>query len=191
MATPDDIAARKRALREPLLAARRARPSSELEVARAALCDVVLQRVTGLTCVAAYEPLPTEPGSVELLAALVARGVRVLVPATLPDRDLDWVEWRPSGSTEMCGPDAIGAPSLVLAPALAVAADGTRLGRGGGSYDRALARRAPGATVAALVFDEELVAELPRAPWDVPVDAVATPSGWREIVRNTDVPPPR
>jgi len=191
VAAPDDIAARKRALREPLLAARRARSSSELAIARAAVRDVVLQRVVGPTCVAAYEPLPNEPGSVELLAALVERGVRVLVPVTQPDRDLDWVEWRPSGSSERCGRDAIGAASLVLAPALAVAADGTRLGRGGGSYDRALARRAPGATVAALVFDEELVAEVPRAPWDVPVDAAATPSGWRELTWNTDVPPPR
>jgi 5-formyltetrahydrofolate cyclo-ligase len=60
-------------------------------------------------------------------------------------------------------------------PALQVDRDGNRLGRGGGSYDRALAR-ATGLTVA-LLHDDELVAELPHEPHDVPVRAVATPTG--------------
>ncbi len=70
-------------------------------------------------------------------------------------------------------------------PALAVAADGTRLGRGGGSYDRALSRRAPGSTVAALVFDDEIVAALPHDVWDVAVDAAVSPAGWHPLGGNT------
>jgi 5-formyltetrahydrofolate cyclo-ligase len=69
----------------------------------------------------------------------------------------------------------------VLVPALAVGRDGVRLGRGGGSYDRALARVAPGTPRAALLFDEELVDALPADPWDVPVTDVVSPSGWRAL----------
>jgi 5-formyltetrahydrofolate cyclo-ligase len=61
----------------------------------------------------------------------------------------------------------------VLVPALAVDRHGNRLGRGGGSYDRALAR-ATGLTVAVL-YDGELVDLLPVEPHDVPVNAVVTP----------------
>ena len=54
-------------------------------------------------------------------------------------------------------------------------ARGVRLGRGGGSYDRAL-RRARGLVVA-LLHEGELVDALPAEPHDVPVHAVALPAG--------------
>lgn len=174
----------KQRLRAALLAARRERGAAELETARAAVRDVVVHRVraAGWRCVAAYEPLRTEPGSVELLAGLCGAGARVLVPVTLPDNDLDWAEWEPgAGAGAPLGPRAVADADAVLVPALAVAADGTRLGRGGGSYDRALRRVRPGAVVAALLFDGEAVDTLPREEWDVPVAAVVTPSGWREV----------
>jgi 5-formyltetrahydrofolate cyclo-ligase len=180
-------AADKHALRAELLAARRARSPEALGAARAAVRDQVLDHVDGIDVVAAYVPLRTEPGSIELLAELARRGVQVLVPVTLPDGDLDWAMWSPSDEGESLGPEAIGTAGLVLVPALAVARDGTRLGRGGGSYDRALARCSPGATTAALLFDGELVDRLPRDPWDVPVSAAVTPSGWAGLDRNTDI----
>jgi 5-formyltetrahydrofolate cyclo-ligase len=177
----------KATLRAALLAARRARASDELGRARTAVREQVLTRTAGLRRVAAYEPMRTEPGSVELLAALHARGATVLVPVTLPDRDLDWTEWAPSGTGAPLGVEAIREVELVLAPALAVAPDGTRLGRGGGSYDRALARCGPDATLAALVFDDEVLAALPHDEWDVPVQAAVTPSGWLTLGGNTEV----
>jgi 5-formyltetrahydrofolate cyclo-ligase len=190
-----DLASAKAELREELLAARRARPAEELEAARSAIRDVVLSRVArpraGVSCVAAYVPLRTEPGSVELLDALDRRGVRVLVPHTEPDRDLGWTQWSPGGVGPLLGRDAIADAALVLVPALAVARDGTRLGRGGGSYDRALRRAAPAVPVAALVFADEVLPELPRGPLDVPVTAAVTPQGWRALGGNADFPPPR
>ena len=60
-------------------------------------------------------------------------------------------------------------------PALAVDGEGNRLGRGGGSYDRAL-RRATGLTIAVL-YDGERVDTVPAEPHDVRVHAVVTPSG--------------
>jgi 5-formyltetrahydrofolate cyclo-ligase len=65
----------------------------------------------------------------------------------------------------------------VIAPALAVSSTGMRLGRGGGSYDRVLARVAPNILTIAPVYDTELVASLPAEPHDRPVRAAITPSG--------------
>ena len=163
--------------------------------ARASVCRHILDRQATHRwhTVAAYEPLGTEPGSPQLLAALHERGVRVLVPITRSDRDLDWTVWTPQrhaaplavGGPGDLGRSAITSADLILVPALAVAADGTRLGRGGGSYDRALSRRARGSTVAALVFDDEIVAALPHESWDVAVDAAVCPAGWRQLGGNT------
>jgi 5-formyltetrahydrofolate cyclo-ligase len=177
----------KQSLRAEVLAARRARDPQALESARAAVRAHVLDGVAGVDVVAAYVPLRTEPGSLELLAELTARGIRVLVPVTLPDRDLDWTVWSPRSGGEPLGLDAVASAGLVLVPALAVARDGTRLGRGGGSYDRALARCSPDATVAALLFDGELLDRLPRDDWDVPVAVAVTPAGWVRLDRNTDI----
>ncbi len=72
--------------------------------------------------------------------------------------------------------------AVVAVPAVAVARNGVRLGRGGGYYDRALAHARAGATVVALVFDDELVDDLPAEPHDRRVTAVVTPSGgWQAL----------
>lgn len=177
----DEEQAAKQALRDELLQERRMLTPAAIESARLAVRSSVLDRqaVAGWTTVAAYRPLRTEPGSIELLSELVARGVRVLVPVTQPDRDLDWVALPGDIALSV---SAIAAADAVLVPALAVAEDGTRLGRGGGSYDRALARVRGGVPIAALVYDGEVRARLPRDPWDVPVTAYVTPAGgWRDV----------
>jgi 5-formyltetrahydrofolate cyclo-ligase len=53
---------------------------------------------------------------------------------------------------------------------------GTRLGRGGGSYDRALARVGPQVPSIALVYDDELLNEVPAGRHDQRVRFVARPS---------------
>lgn len=136
-------------------------------------------------CMAAYRSLPTEPPTEPLLHRLVTAGVRVLLPDLLEDRDLDWQEVTgapPDGPAEV-GPRqglaAIGAAGLVVVPALAVDRGGVRLGQGGGSYDRAVGRRAPGALVVALLHDGELLpaGRLPTEAHDARVDAVVTADG--------------
>lgn len=171
----------KQDLRAEFLQERRTLTPEAIEAARAAVRSAVLRQcaAAGWSTVAGYLPLRTEPGSHELLAELVRHGVRVLVPVTLQDRDLDWVALP---GDEPLSVEAIGTADAVLVPALAVAADGTRLGRGGGSYDRALSRVRAGVPVAALLYDSEVVSYLPRDEWDVPVTAYVTPaSGWRLI----------
>jgi 5-formyltetrahydrofolate cyclo-ligase len=150
--------------------------------------------------VAAYVSVGSEPGTRALLDALRARGVRVLLPALLPDNDLDWGEYGGPGSLARVqhggkmalfepsgarlGPDAVTAADVVLLPGLAVDARGMRLGRGGGSYDRVLARlerAGAGPRLVVLLYDTEVVAHVPAEAHDKPVHAVVTPSGVRRF----------
>jgi len=173
----------KPALRAAALEARTQRAQPDISAARAAIRSLALNRAVrqGWQAVAGYRPLRTEPGSIELLDDLVDAGVEVLVPVLLSDRDLDWTRWPDASEQPLLGPDAVRAADAVLVPALAVDLTGVRLGRGGGSYDRALARVRSGTTTVALLFDGELVEALPTDPWDVPVQAALLPEGWHDL----------
>ena len=178
----------KTSLRATVAATRAAATEQQRARDRAAIRAHVLAgcragRVRPGSLIAAYEPLRTEPGSTELLAALVAAGHRLIVPVTLADRDLDWSSWPPAGDGERprLGLDAIAAAALVLVPAFAVDPAGHRLGRGGGSYDRALARLPAGTPVAALLYRDEVLPEVPVDSWDRPVSSVVTPDGWHDL----------
>lgn len=177
---PDSTAAAKAELRRVAIHARRQLDDPARAAARDAIAARVLERAAqdGWTSVAAFVPLRSEPAATDLLDALAARTRSVIVPHLLPDRDLDWVGWDGTPGEERLGVAAIGEADAVLVPALLVAQDGTRLGRGGGSYDRALARCGPRVPRIALLFDGELVPELPRDDWDQRVSAVAMPSAW-------------
>ncbi|GAA0501107.1 5-formyltetrahydrofolate cyclo-ligase [Paractinoplanes deccanensis] len=153
------------------------------------LQDQVLALVRGehAAVVAAYVPVGAEPGGPGLIPALAA-SARVLLPVLLPDGDLDWAAYEgvltagPRGLLEppgaRLGVSAISSAGLVLVPALAVDRRGVRMGRGGGSYDRALARiPSSGPLVVALLHDGELLDEVPAEPHDRPVHAAITPNG--------------
>jgi 5-formyltetrahydrofolate cyclo-ligase len=73
------------------------------------------------------------------------------------------------------GVAAVARADAVLVPALAVDRAGNRLGRGGGSYDRALARVGPLIPLIALLYDDELVDRVPVEGHDLPVRAVVRP----------------
>ena len=128
---------------------------------------------------AIYRSLPIEPPTHAVAQMLHARHMTVIVPETLPDLDLEWHELRADGNEgPRLGRDGIAAASLILAPALSVDHTGTRLGQGGGCYDRALARRRTDALVVAILNDHEYAASpLPYDTHDVRVDAVITPGG--------------
>lgn len=127
--------------------------------------------------VAAYEAMRTEPPTAATIDALVAHGIRVVVPITLPDNDLDWCDAKDDRRMPL-GPDVVSAAALVLAPGLAADTTGTRLGRGGGSYDRALTRRGAGSRVLVVLHPGEVSTQaLPRDEHDLPVDGVLTADG--------------
>jgi 5-formyltetrahydrofolate cyclo-ligase len=84
-----------------------------------------------------------------------------------------------AGSVE---PNPLEHVDAIVVPALAVDHRGTRLGRGAGYYDRALARVPRRAPIVALLHDGELVERLPADPWDRPVTAAVTPAdGWTNL----------
>ncbi|MGW2179091.1 5-formyltetrahydrofolate cyclo-ligase [Streptomyces sp. NPDC001732] len=186
----------KALLRHELLAARRLLTKEDVENAATVLSRraLGLPELSGARTVAAYVSVGSEPGTRALLDALRARGVRVLLPVLLPDNDLDWAPYEgaarlvragrgllePAGAR--LGPDAVLEADAVLLPGLAVDGRGMRLGRGGGSYDRVLARLAAAGAHPALVvllYDNEVVAQVPEEPHDRPVDAVVTPAAVR------------
>jgi 5-formyltetrahydrofolate cyclo-ligase len=160
----------KISLRARLLTARRSLPVTARSAAAAKLQDQThaLVRETRARSIAAYVPIGSEPGGPDLpdrLLAALPPGGRLLLPVLLPDNDLDWAELTPAaglvagprGLLEPSGPrlgvDAVRSVDLLLVPALAVGRDGTRMGRGGGSYDRVLARLPGPATDATPVPD--------------------------------------
>lgn len=169
------------------LARRRARSADEIAAARRAIGGHLRTYLAGADLVGCYLPLPTEPLDPGLPAALQAAGARVLLPLTRPEAPLEWAEYAgdvaarrgPFGIDEPAGvalgAAAIAAANFVLVPALLVDSRAVRLGRGGGHYDRTLLV-VRGERIAVL-FDDELVEELPAEEFDVPVTAVVTPSG--------------
>lgn len=188
----ESIAA-KAVLRRSLLSRRRARPAPERAAAAEAVASTLLRRLAAVSALAAYAPDATEPGFGLLPAAYSRLGVPVLLPMVPDDgRQLDWAlytgDLQPGryGLFEPVGPRSgragIRAADAIVVPALAVDRSGTRLGRGGGYYDRALLHARPDAVLVTVLFDDERVDELPREPHDRPVTAVVTPSGgWEDL----------
>lgn len=165
----------KAALRRERLAARRAMSEAQRAEQSRRLTDHLLAVCAepGVRTVACYASFGTEPSTVRLLAQLRAERVAVLLPVVLDSHDLSWVD---DVGTDR-GVEAIGEGDLVIVPGLAVDRAGHRLGRGGGSYDRALARVAAGVPTVLLLFDGELVEDVPVEPHDVSVTHVMLPSG--------------
>ena len=85
------------------------------------------------------------------------------------------------GIDEPQGPPISTPPAAWIIPALAVDADGYRLGQGGGFYDRALAQRPSddNALVIAVIFEDESVMHVPHEAHDQRVDVVVTPERVR------------
>lgn len=201
----NDTAAAKGTIRSRLLAARR-ECAPELRVrwseqACALLLgeiDRVLDRVPRPGVVAAHASFGTEPDTGPLLAGLLDRGVRVLLPVLENDNDLAWGWYSGPGSlgrgngspvggripepAEVLDRDAVLTADVVVLPGLAADDAGLRLGRGGGSYDRVLARLARHAAgdrpwTVLLLYPGETGQNVPAEPHDLPVDAVVTADG--------------
>jgi 5-formyltetrahydrofolate cyclo-ligase len=191
---PATGATAKQELRRMLRARRAGRSAEELASAGAALAAQA--GALGPGPIAAFVGIRGEPPTLPLLAALHARGVRMLLPVLLADMDLEWADYDgdPGGLVEglrgvlyPAGPSlgltGIAAAALVLAPARAVDGEGRRLGQGGGSYDRALTRSA--APVLAVVFDDELLERVPAEEHDRPVGGTLTPAGGVRTFRTS------
>ncbi len=145
----------------------------------------------GVALPALFVPTPLEP-DMSLTLGLFERALLpvLLDEAGAPLGEPHWGLWeagralvtlgrppaQPDG--EARGAESLKEADLIVIPALAASADGTRLGQGGGWYDRALMHRSPGVPVVAVIFDDEVREPgiIPAEPHDVPVDAIVTPT---------------
>lgn len=201
MSNPVAVRRAKAALRRRLLARRAQRTTDERTTANqliAAHIAVHSDDVRGAT-VAAYLPIGDEPGRLEHLQLLVTAGARLMLPiARSRTEPLAWgwfgdvVDlaagphglWQPANAEP--GLTALGA-DLVVVPAVGLAADGARLGRGRGYYDRALAD-VPSKHLIGLVYDDEVLESLPTEPHDVRVGWICTPSDLRRAASGNEPP---
>ncbi len=150
------------------------------------LAEIVLPRLLGARIVAGYHPLRDEISPYALLERLGA-GQRAVLPWFL-DRDSrmlfreapavepsPWGVLQPSAGAEALAPD------VVLVPLVAADRQGRRIGHGKGHYDRALAhlREGGGVFTIGLGWETQILDDaIPADPWDVPLDALATPGEW-------------
>lgn len=150
-----------------------------------------------VTLPALFVPTPLEP-DMSLALGLFERALLpvLLDEAGAPLGGSRWGLWEPGRALvtlgrppaqpdgELLGAESLKNADLIVIPALAASVDGTRLGQGGGWYDRALTHRSPGVPVVTAIFDDEVLEAgiIPAEPHDVPVDAIVTPT--RTITAN-------
>lgn len=181
---------RKRVLRAELRGRRRLRTATEREADTTAFTQHLTQLVhdLGARSIAAYLSTPDEPNTREFLRWADAEGLSILLPISREDGLLDWAPYdgddeeqdilgMPTPTSELLGPIAINGVDLILVPAAAIARDGIRLGWGRGYFDKTLGSMQACPPVYALIYDDELVDEVPTEPHDMPVNGVVTPAG--------------
>ena len=186
----DAIADAKRALRAELRERRQMMSQAARDAAaegiRAQL-DALVDRV-GARSISCFLSIPSEPGTRDFVAAAVARGIRVLLPITRKDGLLDWIVATPDGDItegmfglpepvgEVLGPIAVNDVDLMVIPAAAVDRRGMRLGWGRGFFDKTIGSMERCPPVYAVVFDSEVLDEVPSDRHDQPVTGVVTPT---------------
>lgn len=191
MAVPSpDLPPSKSDLRAQGLRRRRDYARSLGDATRAALedelVDLVLPHLAGGRVIAAYHPLKDEISPYPIIARL-GGGQRWALP-WFAHRDAAFL-WRegpasepsPWGVAQPAADSEALAPDIVLVPVVLVDRRGVRVGHGKGHYDRALSnlRAASPVFTIGICWESQLVDQsIPADPWDMPLDAVATPKEW-------------
>jgi 5-formyltetrahydrofolate cyclo-ligase len=147
---------------------------------------IVLPHLITARIVAGYYPLKDEISPLPVLDRLGEGQVAAL--PWFADRDSKMM-FRRAPATEpgpwgVLQPPAEApavAPDIVLVPLVLGDRQGSRIGHGKGHYDRALSHLREGGAVFTIGIGwEEQISEapIPADPWDVPLDAIATPAEW-------------
>lgn len=187
------VAENKIALRASLRAELRALAAEARTSASAKLCARVRASAAwnDARAVLLFFPVASEPDISPLLADALAAGKLLALPRFDPAandyvaaRVIDPVRELATGPFQVREPVAacpavpLNRLDLTLVPGLGFDARGQRLGRGKGHYDRLLAGFT-GMKIG-VAFDFQIVAEVPREPHDIALDAVVTPTRWIE-----------
>ncbi len=179
----------KRALRAELRERRELLTSLEKERSTSGLTDNLRALVSrsGATSIACYLSSPSEPDTRPFLQWAQEAGIRILFPITRTDGLLDWTIGEEgietvgfAGTPEVVGttlgPIAINDVDLILVPAAAVDAHGMRMGWGRGYFDKTLGSMERCPPVYAVLYDTEILDEVPSEIHDEPVGGAVTPS---------------
>jgi 5-formyltetrahydrofolate cyclo-ligase len=138
--------------------------------------------------VAAYWPIRDELDCRPVLTRLVDSGQPVCLPVVLGDElPLELRLWMngeplyPSGFGTLAPADGapVVEPDVILIPLLGFDRAGTRLGYGGGYYDRTLAILGKVPRLIGYAFAVQEIEHIPHEAHDIPLDAVVTELGYR------------
>ncbi len=181
----------KAELRERFVRVRASIPPGDRERAEGALFPRLAAEFPAARArtVALFASFSDEVPTDRLIEGMRAEGRRLLLPRVRP-RDhgpremvlcefsaLDALGVDRFGIRSPDGPEWSGEVDLVVVPGLAFGHDGSRLGYGGGFYDRLLGQgRFRRSTLCGLAFDQQVVPSLPVEAHDVLLDHVATPT---------------
>ena len=134
-----------------------------------------------------YWPFRGEPNLRPLMRRMVAAGRTVALPVVLqPRQPLEFRPWTPGcemqlGVWNIPIPDTKErvTPRLLLAPVVGFDPQRYRLGYGGGFFDRTLAGLSGARTVIGVGYDSQALATIHPLAHDIPMDRIATESGFR------------
>jgi 5-formyltetrahydrofolate cyclo-ligase len=184
-----DLTHEKRALRAELRERRRNLTSTERAVASEGVTErlIALAQSVGARSVSCYLSATDEPDTRAFLEWAADEGIRVLLPIARTDGLLDWAIAQggdeevglfgmPEPVGELLAPTAINDVDLIIVPAACVDKRGVRLGWGRGYFDKTLGSMEKCPPVFAVVFDTEVLDEVPRERHDQPVDGAITPT---------------
>jgi 5-formyltetrahydrofolate cyclo-ligase len=185
----DEASNQKRALRAELRERRRNLTSTERDAAATGITRNLIDLTGNLSArsVSCYLSGPNDPNTRPYLNWARDNGVRVLLPISREDGLLDWTVGDgetetqsllglPEAVGDLLGPIAINDVDLIVVPAAAVDATGMRMGWGRGYFDKTLGSMEKCPPVYAVVFDGELLDEVPRERHDQSVDGAVTPT---------------
>ena len=173
LASPD-----KKELRRTLRARRDAvGETARIETARA-VCEILLDRLPEVEgTIAVYTATPRELSLAPFMEVALWRNWKLAAPSgdAFVRLDSDGELTNEQTATENI--------AFFLVPGIGFDASGTRIGQGGGWYDRAL-QNTSGIFVG-IAFDEQIEERLPRESHDVAMHFVCTPTRWISCATST------
>jgi len=188
----DSMEETKAALRRKALAARAALPQAFRDDAAQAVCRHFFDEITLKPgeIVAGYWRIRDELDCQPILVRLMDSLQPVVLPVVLgPGERLELRLWEqgaalyPSGFGTLAPSELApqAEPDVVLVPLLGFDSAGTRLGYGGGYYDRTLAGMTKKPRLIGLAYAAQELEAIPREAHDIPLDAVVTEAGVRRF----------
>lgn len=187
-----EIALAKRVVRTEVRQRRAELSNDARTAARTGIAEQLRTLVTGRGArfISCYLPVPGEPDTSEFIEWALANEIRVLLPIAREDGLLEWalagdsevhegLFGLPVPSGEILSPLAVNDVDLMVIPACSVDETGDRIGWGRGYFDKSLGSMDGCPPVFAVIYDWELVPEVPTDLHDVPVTGAVTPSQIR------------